>query len=55
LFDDDGETFAYERRDCHQRWLTVATSADGNRVCSVSNLDSDWPSSYGEITWRFIQ
>jgi alpha-glucosidase (family GH31 glycosyl hydrolase) len=54
LFDDDGETFAYERGE-HRWWrLQVETTADGTRRGLVSTADDGWQSSYGEITWRFI-
>lgn len=55
LFDDDGETFAYERGEFRWRRLEVQTSAEGISRGSISAADEGWRSSYGEITWRFLK
>jgi len=54
LFDDDGETCAYERGDCRWRTLEVTVSPDGERRGRVSPVEDGWVSSYGEVTWRFV-
>ena len=54
LFDDDGETFRYERGEYHWRRLSVETGPDGTRQGEISSVERGWRSSYGEITWRFI-
>lgn len=55
LFDDDGETYAYERGD--YRWidLEVTDAPDGMPQGRVVRPDAGWASSYGEVTWRFIR
>ncbi len=55
LFDDDGETFAYERG--HYRWidLEVTIAPDGTQQGRATRPDAGWVSSYGEMTWRFIR
>lgn len=54
MFDDDGETFACEKG--RHRWMCLAVriGADGARHGEVSAPQTDWPSSYGPITWRFM-
>ena len=54
LYDDDGETFDYEKGD--YRWLTleVKVSEDGTRHGTISKVDDGWVSSYGEVTWKFM-
>ena len=54
LFDDDGETFAYERGQYCWRTIEVVVSSDGKRRASISAAREGWRSSYGEITWRFM-
>jgi alpha-glucosidase (family GH31 glycosyl hydrolase) len=54
LFDDDGETLAYERGKYVWRRLRVAVSPDGTRRGSVSPVPDGWPSAYGEVTWQFL-
>jgi alpha-glucosidase (family GH31 glycosyl hydrolase) len=55
LFDDDGETFAYEHGEYRWRRLAVETTPDGTRRGTVTAMENDWLSSYGEITWRFVR
>src|SRR5579884_908223 len=54
LYDDDGETFAYERGEYQWREVEMGLDADGNRQATLSPPDAGKPSSYGEITWRFL-
>jgi alpha-D-xyloside xylohydrolase len=54
LFDDDGETFAYERGDYAWRVLEVDVSTDGTREGRLSAPPDGRTSSYGEITWSFL-
>ena len=53
LFDDDGETFAYENGVYRWRTLKVDVT-DNKRSGSISAVDPDWKSAYGDITWKFI-
>jgi alpha-D-xyloside xylohydrolase len=54
LFDDDGETFAYERGECRWRRLEVRVTTDGKRRGSMEEAEPGWKSSYGEATWRWF-
>ncbi len=49
LFDDDGETFAYERGAYVWRVLEVEVAADGTRQGRCSAPPDGWTSAYGEI------
>jgi alpha-glucosidase (family GH31 glycosyl hydrolase) len=54
LFDDDGETFAYERGEYRWRRLEVQMSENGERHGSFGEAEPGWGSSYGEVTWRWF-
>jgi alpha-glucosidase (family GH31 glycosyl hydrolase) len=54
LFDDDGESCAYEKGDYRWRRLEVQVSRDGMRHGAIEDPEEGWQSSYGEITWRFL-
>ncbi len=54
LFDDDGETFAYERGAYLWRTLEVTVARDGSYHGSISPAPQDWQSSYGDVTWVFL-
>ena len=54
LFDDDGETFAYEKGLYRWRTLEVEVSPDGARHGSIPEVDDGWNSSYSDVTWKFI-
>jgi alpha-D-xyloside xylohydrolase len=52
LYDDDGETFAYERGE--YRWITLEAALDarGELEATASAPEDGWRSWYGQITWR---
>jgi alpha-D-xyloside xylohydrolase len=52
LYDDDGETFAYERGEYRWRILEASVNAQGEFTGSVSAADDGWRSWYGDIKWR---
>jgi alpha-D-xyloside xylohydrolase len=54
LFDDDGETFDYERGACRWRTLKVSIAPDGSRRRAVSPVEKDFASAYREMVWRFF-
>jgi alpha-D-xyloside xylohydrolase len=54
LYDDDGETFAYERGAYRWRELTVTREDSGALVGAVSPIEESWPFTYGPISWRFM-
>jgi alpha-glucosidase (family GH31 glycosyl hydrolase) len=53
LYDDDGETFNYEKGQFRWRKLEVTYGPDGKPRGSVAPPDAGWQSSYGEITWKY--
>lgn len=53
LFDDDGETFAYESGEYRWRTAEVTVDAEGRKSGSVSGTEAGWSSAYGEFTWVF--
>jgi alpha-glucosidase (family GH31 glycosyl hydrolase) len=55
LFDDDGETFAYERGEYRWRRLEVAALPEGELRGVLSDVEAGWRSAYGDATWRFIR
>jgi alpha-D-xyloside xylohydrolase len=54
LFDDDGETYAYERGKFRWRRLEVTLAPDGTRRGTFSPIEPGWQSAYGEVTWDFF-
>jgi alpha-D-xyloside xylohydrolase len=54
LFDDDGETFAFERG--HYRWraLEALVAPGGRKEGVMSAAPVDWRSAFGEPTWVFL-
>jgi hypothetical protein len=55
LFDDDGETFAYERGEYRWRRLEVISSPEGELRGVLADVEEGWRSAYGDVTWRFIR
>jgi len=55
LFDDDGESYAYEKGFYRWRILEVKVLPDGKKQGSISKVEDGWNSSYGRITWKFIE
>jgi alpha-D-xyloside xylohydrolase len=54
LYDDDGETFDYERGECSRTAFAVAKDAAGNRVGSVTPDANGRKWSYGDVKWTFM-
>ncbi len=54
LYDDDGETFDYEKGIFSLRELRVFVDDKGKLVGRISELKSGLPWSYGEVGWRFM-
>jgi len=54
LFDDDGETFAYERGEYRWRKVEVRVAPDGERQGAIEDPEPGWRSSYGEVAWRWF-
>ncbi len=54
LFDDDGESYAYEQGAYRWRVLKVEVSQRGDKQGTISPVDEGWTSAYGTIHWSFI-
>lgn len=54
LYDDDGSTFDYTTGAYRWHRLEVTRHADGSLNGNALDHDSDWISSYSEVTWRFL-
>ena len=54
LYDDDGESLAYQSGEYHWRTLEVTLVGDGTRAGAISPAPEGWLSSYGEVTWEFV-
>ncbi|CAG7657898.1 TIM-barrel domain-containing protein [Paenibacillus allorhizosphaerae] len=53
LYDDDGESFAYERGESVWRKAEVKRSADGSWTGTLSGHEASFPSTFGEVQWHF--
>jgi alpha-glucosidase (family GH31 glycosyl hydrolase) len=53
LYDDDGETFAYETGAYSWTRLRAIRNAEGDWQGEVTRPDDGLPFSYSEVTWRF--
>ena len=53
LYDDDGETMAYDSGAYRWRTLEVTIGAGGEREGRMSPTEDGWPSSYNDISWCF--
>ncbi|SKB95568.1 glycoside hydrolase family 31 protein [Dyadobacter psychrophilus] len=54
LYDDDGETFAYEKGIFSWRDIKVEKQKDGKLKGSISNAEANKPSTVGNISWRYM-
>lgn len=55
LYDDDGETFAYENGSYCWRELQMRFTPEGEWIGSISPSPDGWDSSYSEVFWRSIR
>ena len=54
LYDDDGETFDYEKGDYSWRDIKVERQKNGKLKGSISKAQKGKPNSIGKITWKFM-
>jgi len=54
LYDDDGETFDYERGAYSWRQLRVTRNPDGQLAGSVSSAEPGKPDNVGAVSWTFM-
>jgi alpha-D-xyloside xylohydrolase len=54
LYDDDGETFDYEKGKYSWREIKVVTDKKGKLSGSVSKAEKGKPDNIGVVTWKFM-
>jgi alpha-glucosidase (family GH31 glycosyl hydrolase) len=54
LYDDDGETFAYEKGAFTWRTVKVERQPGGQLKGSISAPENGRPNTIGNVTWRFM-
>jgi alpha-D-xyloside xylohydrolase len=54
LYDDDGETFNYEKGDYSWREIKVEKKSDGSFTGFISEAVKGKPNSVGNVTWKFM-
>lgn len=54
LYDDDGETFDYEKGDFSWRKLSVSVQKNGKLSGIVSKVEKGKPDNLGQVIWRFM-
>lgn len=54
LYDDDGETFDYEKGVYSWRDIRIERQKNGKLKGSISKPEADKPNSIGKITWKFM-
>jgi alpha-D-xyloside xylohydrolase len=54
LYDDDGETFNYEKGDYSWREIKVVKSSNGTFTGTVSEAQQGKPNTIGNVTWKFM-
>jgi alpha-glucosidase (family GH31 glycosyl hydrolase) len=54
LYDDDGETFDYEKGMYSWRTIKVTPDKKGKLTGTISKADKGKPDNIGKVTWRFM-
>jgi alpha-glucosidase (family GH31 glycosyl hydrolase) len=54
LYDDDGETFDYEKGNYSWRTVTIAKDKKGILKGNISSPETGKPNTVGNITWKFM-
>jgi len=54
LYDDDGESFDYEKGFYSWRIIRVETDKKGKLNGSISKAERVRPDNIGNVTWRFM-
>ena len=54
LYDDDGETFDYEKGVYTWRDISVVRQKNGKMKGTISKAEKGKPDSVGKVTWRFM-
>ncbi len=54
LYDDDGETFNYEKGDFSWREIKVVPDKKGKITGTISKAEKGKPDNIGNVTWKFM-
>ena len=54
LYDDDGETFDYEKGIYSWRLITTSEDKKGRLAGSISKAEKGKPDNIGMVTWKFM-
>ncbi|MCE5345582.1 MAG: DUF5110 domain-containing protein [Bacteroidales bacterium] len=54
LYDDDGETYNYEKGDYSWREIIVTHSRNGKLAGSISKAEKGKPDNIGKVTWKIM-
>ena len=54
LYDDDGETFNYEKGEYSFREIKVEKGSSGNFTGTIAEPVKGKPNTVGNITWKFM-
>ena len=54
LYDDDGETFNFEKGAFSWRDIRVTRQRNGQFKGSISKAQAGKPNSVGKVTWKFM-
>ena len=54
LYDDDGETFNYEKGDYSSREINISKNRRGQWEGTISRAEKGKPDNIGTITFRFM-
>jgi alpha-D-xyloside xylohydrolase len=54
LYDDDGETFDYEKGVYSWREIKISFNKKGMPTGTISRAEKGMPDNVGEVTWRFM-
>jgi len=54
LYDDDGETFNYEKSEFSWREVRVEKDKNGNWKGTISTPEKGKPNTVGKVTWKFM-
>jgi len=54
LYDDDGETFNYEKGICSWREIKIFPGKKGKLTGTISKAEKGKPDNVGVVTWRFM-
>ncbi|MEP6724924.1 MAG: DUF5110 domain-containing protein [Bacteroidota bacterium] len=55
MYDDDGETFDYEKGAYSWRLAKMEKNSKGEWIGSISQPEKDKPNTVGNVSWRHVK